>query len=248
MSGGKLKLNFNNKYIRKILHVMKITKKDVKDDYRESISKTNHNGIDSAVWARRSDELEKQFFDCPEIEILHIKRTAIWQFDPVFDTKNGTIFLLFSDKNLNRIRNTYLKKGKSSHYTLSFLLKNEGIFHKSEQLHFFSSNKEEIETEKERRKKDIQKMLGKNADNVKKVVMVSVTYINDTAIDAELLDYDSNFKLRESQNVSDLLNLTFSGDNNTNDMSDGIISHEDSQTNNQLVTLKQKKAKKDNKN
>ena len=31
-------------------------------------------------------------------------------------------------------------------------------------------------------------------------------------------------------------------------MSDGIISHEDSQTNNQLVTLKQKKAKKDNKN
>ncbi|HDZ6867434.1 TPA: hypothetical protein RUJ37_002705, partial [Listeria monocytogenes] len=44
-----------------ILHAMSITEKDVVDDFKGSISKTNKNGLSFNVWARRSDDLESQF-------------------------------------------------------------------------------------------------------------------------------------------------------------------------------------------
>lgn len=196
-----------------ILHAMSITEKDVVDDFKGSISKTNKNGLSFNVWARRSDDLESQFAKYDDIEVFHIERTKLWQIDPVFDKKTGNIYLLFSDTTLSHIRNKYVKKGKSTHYSVSFLLKNAGLLPMDgEKVELIPFTDEEIERLNLKRQKDIEKMLGKNAENVKKVIMVSVSYHEGEAIAALLQEYTSNFELSSEKDVSFMLNTAYSGD------------------------------------
>lgn len=226
-----------NEFILKgILKAMATTSKNVLPDYRESISKTNENGLTSNVWAKRSDVLEEQFVDNPNIKVLHIKRTKLWQFDPVFNKKTGTLYLLFSDKNLKSIRNKYLKSGKSKHYSNSLLLKNEGLLPKYySQQETLPLSDQELEDERLRKEKDIEEMLKLDAQLVKKVVMVSVTYVNEEAIAAELLTYTPSFDLVDNKDISYLLDITFSGDNNLDDRKSQEL-----QSSSKLVTLKPK--------
>lgn len=228
-----------NKINKKILHSMSITTKDVEDDFRESISKTNDNGLPQNVWARRSDDLEKQFKDTTDIKVLHIKRTKLWQIDPVFDKSRGNLYLLFSDTNLNQIRRKYINKGASKHYSVSFLLKNEGILPKKEEIHLIPFTEKELSIEKDRRQKDVQQMLGDDAEKVKKVIIISVTYNDDEAIAAENLIFNFNFEICEQEDISDLLEISFNGDTNMNERT-----KQSSESNKELVTLKSKKKEK----
>lgn len=201
-----------------ILHAMSITEKDVVDDFKGSISKTNTNGLSFAVWARRSDDLENQFAKHDDIKVFHIERTKLWQIDPVFDKKNGNIYLLFSDATLSQVRNKYVKKGKSTHYSVSFLLKNTGLLPMDgETVELFPFTEEEIERLNLRRQKDIEKMLGKDAENVKNVIMVSVSYHEGEAIAALLQEYTANFELSSERDVSFMLDTAFSGDTTMED-------------------------------
>lgn len=218
---------------------MSITTKDVEDDFRESISKTNDNGLPQNVWARRSDDLEKQFKDTTDIKVLHIKRTKLWQIDPVFDKSRGNLYLLFSDTNLNQIRRKYINKGASKHYSVSFLLKNEGILPKKEEIHLIPFTEKELSIEKDRRQKDVQQMLGDDAEKVKKVIIISVTYNDDEAIAAENLIFNFNFEICEQEDISDLLEISFNGDTNMNERT-----KQSSESNKELVTLKSKKKEK----
>ncbi|MBC1757878.1 hypothetical protein HB838_11970 [Listeria seeligeri] len=217
-----------------ILHAMSITEKDVVDDFKGSISKTNKNGLSFNVWARRSDDLESQFAKHDDIEVFHIKRTKLWQIDAVFDRETGNIYLLFSDTTLSQVRNKYMKKGKSTHYSYSFLLKNIGLLPiDGEAVELIPYTDEEIEILNLRRQKDIEKMLGNNAENVKKVIMVSVSYHEGEAIAALLQEYTSNYELSSEKDVSFMLNTAYSGDGAMYD--DGIQPMESEQS---LVTLK----------
>lgn len=220
--------------IEGILHAMSITGKDVVDDFEEAISKSNKNGLPASVWARRSDDLEAQFSKFDEIEVFHIKRTSLWQIDPVFDRGNGVLYLLFSDKNLSQVKNKYLKQGKSSHYSVSFLLKNIGLLPmENEQLELVPIGDEEIEKLNYKRQKDIEKMVGEDASNIKNVKMVSVTYHEDEAIAALLQEYTSDFLLSSERDISDLLDTQYFGDNiMSDDTSDSVESRQS------LVTLK----------
>lgn len=218
---------------------MSITTKDVEDDFRESISKTNDNGLLQNVWARRSDDLEKQFKDTTDIKVLHIKRTKLWQIDPVLDKSRGNLYLLFSDTNLSQVRRKYINKGTSKHYSVSFLLKNEGILPKKEEIHLIPFTEKELSIEKDRRQKDVQQMLGDEAENVKKVIIISVTYNDDEAIAAEYLIFNFNFELCEQEDISDLLEISFNGDTNTN-----AGTKQSSESNKEIVTLKSKKKEK----
>ncbi|HBI6483560.1 TPA: hypothetical protein K8H53_002890 [Listeria monocytogenes] len=217
-----------------ILHTMSITEKDVVDDFKGSISKTNRNGLSFNIWARRSDDLESQFAKHNDIEVFHIERTKLWQIDPVFDKTTGNIYLLFSDTTLSQVRNKYVKKGKSTHYSVSFLLKNVGLLPMDgETVELIPFTDEEIERLNLRRQKDIEKMLGKYAENVKKVIMVSVSYHDGEAIAALLQEYTANFELSSEKDVSYMLNTAYSGDSVMAD--DGSQPMESEQP---LVTLK----------
>jgi hypothetical protein len=217
-----------------ILHAMSITEKDVVDDFKGSISKTNKNGLSFAVWARRSDDLENQFAKHDDIKVFHIERTKLWQIDPVFDKKTGNIYLLFSDATLSQVRNKYVKKGKSTHYSVSFLLKNTGLLPMDgETVELVPFTEEETERLNLRRQKDIEKMLGKNAENVKNVIMVSVSYHEGEAIAALRQEYTANFELSSERDVSFMLDTAFSGDTTMED--DGTQPMETEQP---LVTLK----------
>lgn len=220
--------------INGILHAMSITEKDVVDDFKGSISKTNKNGLSFAVWARRSDDLENQFAKHDDIEVFHIERTKLWQIDPVFDKKTGSIYLLFSDATLSQVRNKYVKNGKSTHYSVSFLLKNTGLLPMNgEAVELVPFTKEETERLNLRRQKDIEKMLGKDAENVKNVIMVSVSYHEGEAIAALLQEYTANFELSSERDVSFMLDTAFPGDTTMED--DGTQLMETEQP---LVTLK----------
>lgn len=220
--------------INGILHAMSITEKDVDDDFKAAISKTNDNGLCPSVWARRSDDLEKQFVKHDDIKVFHIKRCKLWQIDPVFNKKTGDIYLLFSDKTLSQVRNKYVKNGKSTHYSVSFLLKNTGLLPMAgENIELIPFTEEEIKDINLRRQKDIEKMLGKDAENVKKVIMVSVSYHEGEAIAALLQEYTANFELSSEKDVSLMLNTAYSGDTAMNDSDTQQVEVEQP-----LVTLK----------
>lgn len=209
---------YNEKVIKGILHAMSITAKDVKDDFASSISRSNDNGLYSAVWARRSDDLENQFHPYSEITVFHIKRTTLWQIDPVFDRNTGILYLLFSDTNLEQVRKKFIRTGKSNHYSVSFLLKNIGLLPmETEQTELFSLTTEEILAANMRKQQDIEKMLGKDAEFVNKIVIVNVAYHEDEAIAALFQEYTDGFELSSQMDVSHMLDPQYYGDSSMDD-------------------------------
>lgn len=216
-----------------ILHAMSITEKDLADDFREAISKTNRNGLPSAVWARRSDDLVDQFKQFYNIEVFHISRSRLWQIEPIFNRVTGDLYLLFTDTNLARVKRKYLSKGFSTHYLPSFLLKNSDLLPIEENMELLLFDKEAVKKNDWKRQKDIEKMIGKDAKNVKKVITVSVSYHENEAIAALLKEYTSDFELSKETDVSYMLKTTYSGDNIMDDKD--TPSYESVQS---LVTLK----------
>lgn len=202
---GVLMLNKSKKtewIVKNMLKAMSITVRDVKDSWQKAISEHSSNGLFSSIWARRCDSLIKAFSNDEDVEVLRFKR-GIWQVDPVFDRDTGTLYLLFNRNTLIENRKKYFKKGRSNHYSVSLLLKNEGLLNEyGEQLELFPVDDE---SQINFKIKEINKMLGDNAENVKSVVMVSVEYHLETAVDAKLELYSPNFELIDYYDVTDLL-------------------------------------------
>lgn len=190
--------------IKTILKAMAITSRDLRDSWEKEISNNNNNGLPAAVWAKRCESLTNDFNNEEDIDVLHIKRGGLWQIDPVFDTTTGVLYLLFNSDSLYLIKRKYFKNSISRHYSVSLLLMNEGLITESnEQLELFPANNEE-----EQRKfkiEEINKMLGKNAENVKSVVIVSADYYSNTMIEARLELYTPNFSLVEVYDVTKLI-------------------------------------------
>lgn len=193
----------NQDILSRMLQAMTVTKSDIADDFAKAISDVNQNGIYSAVWARRCKVLVEQFSGNNNVIILHIKRRGIWQIDPVFDKTTETLYLLFAKDNLKAVQAKYFKNGYSTHYLVSLLLKNDGLYSENEkvQLSLF----DEFPSEKERKQKDVQKMLGNQTELVKRVRCLAVDYYRNEAIGAQLYDYTSNFQLVNVEDVSVLL-------------------------------------------
>lgn len=194
---------YNQEVIQKCLEVLSYTAKDLEPDFRETISKSNQSGIYSNTWGRRSDMFELAFKDNPDIRVLHIPRGKLWQFDPIFNTVTGELIVCFAKNNFNTIRKKYFKKGHSSHYSLSLLLKNEGLYpnQEVEQLSLFKFDDEE----KARKQADLVKMLGLDCEHVTRVRFLIVDYVYQRAVSAILADYTPQFLLVNSTDVSHLL-------------------------------------------
>ncbi|CCW41713.1 hypothetical protein SAIL_6960 [Streptococcus agalactiae ILRI112] len=226
--------DFDKEVIAKCLDVMSFTTRNLEQDFKAAISETSQNGIFQNVWGRRSDMLRDLFKNSSIWKVLHIKR-GIWQFDPVLNIETGELIAFFSKNNFRTIRNQYFKKGTSTHYSLSLLLKNEGLYPEQEakQLSLFDTDNSELK----RKKSDLARMLGEDCDRVTKIRFLVVDYVGQEAVSALLEDYTSQFLSVSSADVSQLLPSSV-----------GIITTEvirDEQVNDlvdepQLVTLKSK--------
>lgn len=232
-----MKKKLEEEVIRKILSAMSHTELDLLEDYKESISKSNTNGIYQAVWARRSDLLVESFKNDKEIEVLHIQRSSLWQIDPVLNTKSGVLYLMFSDKNLEKVRKDYIKRGVTTHYAYLFLqrsLARETIENTNVELIPFEETSEDM---KENRNREICKMLGIFAEEFKDIVFVSTTYYDKMAIAATVKRFTPEFQLSEEYDVSDMLEIGYKGDST---LSIGIkgTNLDDNPSRLSLVTLK----------
>lgn len=69
-----LKFYRNKTVVESILKAMCVGMDYLEDNWKKGISKTNKNGIYGAVWAKRSDILEREFKDSSDINVLHIPR------------------------------------------------------------------------------------------------------------------------------------------------------------------------------
>lgn len=194
---------------------MKVTKEHLADDFKLSISKTNENGLNHNVWARRSDELESYFKNDDDIIVLHIKRSSLWQIDPVFDKKTGILYVQFTDKTLESILRKFKKEKDITHYIFSLLLKVSGKLPLSGEQMEFALDDNVIEKRDERRKQDNSKMLGVLESDVKDIKIISVTYHENLAIYAQMIEYTSNFELSRERDISNLLPLVFEYDDAT---------------------------------
>ncbi|WP_057491751.1 DUF5986 family protein [Streptococcus orisasini] len=233
-------MSYNSNFIAKILVPMAFTKKDLEDDFRQAISKTSKNGLPQAVWARRSDMLSETFEKDDSFHVLGIQRGGLWQFDPVLEEETGILYLFFTKANFRNIQNKYFKEGQSTHYALSLLLKNENLLPQDDgiQLHLFGDDDYD---ELERKQRDMQKMLGRDADNVSKVRFVIVDYgFYGEAISAKLEEYTSQLLISATVDITHLLPMSAGLDVTETENVESVREQEP-----QLVTLKEQTKAKD---
>lgn len=190
----------NDGLITTILTAMKVTKIDVKADFADAISDVCFDGLPQAVWARRAKVLTNELAQLNGYEVLHIKR-GFWEINPVFDINSGELYLLTSKDNFERISKQFRKKGISSHYTYDLLLYNSNLLPETSSISLFNINDDNTE----HRTFENQKMLGAHAENVKKVYIVTVDYVANEAIEAELLLLNENYDLIRKRNLTALL-------------------------------------------
>lgn len=178
---------------------MSYTDQDQLPDYQREISKCNRNGLHQAVWAHRGDLVTDPLATDNTVEVLHIPRGGIWQFEAVVDKSNNKLYIMIAQKNLNQLRKDYQKERTSTHYLYSLLHLNKSKTN-VEQLDLL----EKVDDE-QRRSEDCVKMLGEFADQVDEVIVESVTYQNGLAVKASLSLFDSDYNLIEVQDISDML-------------------------------------------
>lgn len=198
--------------LKKMLDAMSFTELDLLEDFKQSISKSNVNGISQAVWARRSDILVEHFKNNMNMEVLHIKRSPFWQIDPILNLETGVLYLLFSESNLEKVRRDFIKRGLTTHYAYIFLQRSLSIDAiDGSNIELFPIEKASDEME-QKRNKEICKMLGIFADECKDIVFVSVTYYAKIAIAASVKKFTPEFRLSEEHDVSNLLSVDYKDD------------------------------------
>ncbi|HEM5274708.1 TPA: hypothetical protein U1352_002160 [Streptococcus suis] len=198
----KYSYDIEREVIIKCLEAMSFTTRHLEQDYKVAISETSQNGIYQATWARRSNMLKDLFDNSVVWKVLHIKR-GIWQFDPILNIETGELIAFFSKNNFRTIRNRYFKKGTSTHYSLSLLLKNEGLYPEQEveQLSLFDADSSEVK----RREADLVRMLGEYCEHVTRIRFLIVDYVGQEAVSASLEDYTPQFLSVSSVDISHLL-------------------------------------------
>lgn len=220
-----------------IIKAMKITKKDVIDDFRNGISDVNYNGLSQAVWARRAKVLERAFRNLPEYKMLHIKR-GFWEINPIFNLKTGELYLLMSKDNLQRIKDKYYRLGTTSHYSYDFLLYNQKLIPEVTNMDLFPS-----ENDEEKRMLENQKMLGTNYEKVSRVYLVVVDYYANEPIDAKRLLLNDSYQLIEEVDLNDMLHESVNSETYETPKE---MPEEDQKQNIPMVQLKKKFISKEN--
>lgn len=226
----------NEEVIDPILQAMKVTRRDVIDDFKVAISDVNTNGLPQAVWARRAKVLVSFFKDNNRIKVLRIRR-GFWEINPVFNTETGELYLLSSKDNFKNIKNKYLKDGTSTHYTYDLLIYNSGLLPVTSEVTLFPNNDDD-----EKRITENQKMLGEWYENVKKVYIITVDYIVDEAIEASCLLLNDQYAMVDEINLTPLLHDNAS--ESSDDKLSGIVGEKNDKQQMPLVTLKKKQFKK----
>ncbi|WP_302804443.1 DUF5986 family protein [Schleiferilactobacillus harbinensis] len=194
-------MDTNPVIINSIINTMRYTEAEFAPDFR-AISEVNNNGRHAAVWARRGQMVTDDLAPNKSVEVLHIKRGGIWQFEAILDKLAKKLYIMISQKNLDQRRKEIEKNGYSTHYLYALLHRNCNLRASMAQLELLPILTEE---QKNYREKDCDNMLADWADSVDEVIVAAFDYGQGMAVGATLYLFDENYNQVESQDISQLL-------------------------------------------
>lgn len=190
----------NSKIIDAVVETMSITAKDLLPSFKIAISQYNNNGLSANVWAHRGDVITDKFQGNEDINVLHISRGSLWQFEAILDQQNNELYIMINENNLRKLKMKFKKEHFSNHYLYSFLHYNNSYNSSDTQLELLDD--EYKKKNEERRINDCHKMLADYADKVDKIIVVSFGYVQDIITNGKIELFDGQYNEVDSIDIS----------------------------------------------
>lgn len=182
------KLKRDDEVLRKIVPGATITMIQVKDDYTEEVGGKYINGLSFNVWDHRFNTISAAIASTPWLAEIPIDR-HIWKAIGVFNTKDGTLYLITSYANFIAVQRK-IKKGKYSHYMYPLTINNATP---TEQLSLDGFENDNAIAEE--RLKEVKKILGDDFTRLKRTIIITYDYFEDEAVNGLEFLVDNNFSI-----------------------------------------------------
>ena len=182
------KLKRDDEVLRRIIPGATIIKMQVMDDYTEEAGGKYINGLSFNVWDHRFNTISDAIASIPWLVEIPIDR-YIWKAIGVFNTKDGTLYLITSYANFIAVQRK-IKKGKYSHYMYPLTINNATT---TEQLLLDGFENDDMIAEK--RLKEAKKILGDDFTRLKRTIIITYDYFEDAAVNGLEILVDNNFSI-----------------------------------------------------
>ncbi|MCT0197679.1 hypothetical protein EFM06_08495 [Lactobacillus helveticus] len=182
------KLKRDDEVLRKIVPGATITMIQVKDDYTEEVGGKYINGLSFNVWDHRFNTISAAIASTPWLAEIPIDR-HIWKAIGVFNTKDGTLYLITSYANFIAVQRK-IKKGKYSHYMYPLTINNAMP---TEQLSLDGFENDNAIAEE--RLREAKKILGDDFTRLKRTIIITYDYFEDEAVNGLEILVDNNFSI-----------------------------------------------------
>lgn len=182
------KLKRDDEVLRKIVPGATITMIQVKDDYTEEVGGKYINGLSFNVWDHRFNTISAAIASTPWLAEIPIDR-HIWKAIGVFNTKDGTLYLITSYANFITVQRK-IKKGKYSHYMYPLTINNATP---TEQLSLDGFENDNAIAEE--RLREAKKILGDDFTRLKRTIIITYDYFEDEAVSGLENLVDNNFSI-----------------------------------------------------
>ncbi len=182
------KLKRDDEVLRKIVPGATITMIQVKDDYTEEVGGKYINGLSFNVWDHRFNTISAAIASTPWLAEIPIDR-HIWKAIGVFNTKDGTLYLITSYANFIAVQRK-IKKGKYSHYMYPLTINNATP---TEQLSLDGFENDNAIAEE--RLREAKKILGDDFTRLKRTIIITYDYFEDEAVNGLEILVDNNFSI-----------------------------------------------------
>lgn len=182
------KLKRDDEVLRRIVPGATVTMIQVKDDYTEEVGGKYINGLSFNVWDHRFNTISAAIASTPWLAEIPIDR-HIWKAIGVFNTKDGTLYLITSYANFIAVQRK-IKKGKYSHYMYPLTINNATP---TEQLSLDGFENDNAIAEE--RLREAKKILGDDFTRLKRTIIITYDYFEDEAVNGLEILVDNNFSI-----------------------------------------------------
>lgn len=182
------KLKCDDEVLQKIVPGATITKSQVRDDYMEEAGGEYINGLSFNTWDHRFNTISADIASTSWLVEIPIDR-HIWKAISIFNTKDGTLYLVTSYANFMSVQHK-IKKGKYSHYMYSLTINNANTV---EQLSLDGIGNDEARAEE--RLREAKEILGNNFARLKRTIIITYDYFEDEAVNGLENLVDNNFSI-----------------------------------------------------
>lgn len=181
-------LKIDDEVLQKIVPGATITKSQVRDDYIEEVGGKYINGLSFNTWDHKFNTISADIASTPWLAEIPIDR-HIWKTIGIFNTKNGTLYLVTSYANFIAVQHK-IKKGKYSHYMYPLTINNDNSV---EQLSLDGIGNDKAVAEE--RLKGAKKILGNAFNQLKRTIIITYEYFEDEAVNGLEILVDNNFNV-----------------------------------------------------